>query len=120
MLTRSLPFRIFALVAAYALALQALLLNMTPAAAFAGSAASLVIICKAAPQADQPAGQDYPPCAHDCLMAACGHGGLAPADSTVAEIIAPVEFRVLVFVSDEIRGRAIAKTPQIPRAPPLA
>jgi hypothetical protein len=120
MVTRSFPFRIFALVAAYALALQALLLNMTPPAAFAGSAPlSLTVICTSATGADQPAGQDHPPCAPDCLMAACGYSGLAPPDTAVVANIALAEFRILGFAPIEIRGRAFAKTPQIPRAPPL-
>ena len=106
MITRRFSFRIFALLAAYALALQALLLN-------------IAVICASAPGADQPSGQDHQPCAPDCLMAACGHGGLAPPDTARAAIIAPTELQILAFTPFEIRGRTIAKTPQIPRAPPL-
>ena len=121
MMTRSYPFRIFALMAAYALALQALLLNMTPPAAFAGNASiGLAIICTSSPGTDQPAGPGHPPCAPDCLMAACGPSGLALSGTAVAVNFAPAEFQVLTFAPIEIRGRAFAKTPQIPRAPPLA
>src|SRR5258708_1421461 len=121
MVTRSFPFRIIALIAAYAFALQALLLNMTPPAAFAGNAPlGLSVICTSAPAIDTPAPQDHPPCAPDCLMAACGHSGMAPAGTAVAAIIAQTEFQISAFSPFEIRGRAIAMTPQIPRAPPLA
>ena len=121
MVTRSFSIRIFALVAAYAFALQALLLSMTPPAAFAGNApAALSILCTASPGAGQPAGPDHPPCAPDCLMAGCGYGGVAPPSNAIAANFAPAEIRILLFVPIEMRGRAIAGSPQIPRAPPLA
>ena len=121
MLTHSFSIRVFALLAAYALALQLLLLSMTPQATLAGNAlAALGVVCTAEQGADLPAGQDHPPCAPDCLMASCGHGSTGPSSATTASHIASAEIRISLFAPIETLGRAITRTPQIPRAPPRA
>jgi len=120
MVTRSFSSRVFALTAAYALALQALLLSMTPAAPLAANArANLPVLCTTA-GLDQPAGQDHPPCAPDCLMAGCLHAGAAPQFGAIPVDYVQSEIRISRLKSFWPGSRAIAKTPQIPRAPPLA
>ena len=61
--------RTISLIAAYALALHALLFAMIPPAVFAAAASMTpAVICTSGGNLDQPAGQDRAPCAPDCTM----------------------------------------------------
>ena len=121
MTTRRLSARIFALLAAYAFVLQGVLLSVTLTAHVTGhTPLTLAVICTATPDGDQPAGPDQPPCALHCLMAACSHSGVAPHAGAIAFTIIPSKNRISLLRPIETLGRAIAKNPQIPRAPPFA
>jgi hypothetical protein len=124
----SLPARVVSLVAAYALALQALLSAMTPATplltaqlanAPALAVASLAVICST-PGSDQPADHDQAPCTLHCLLASGGGAGVAPPGAAIVAFVAPTAIRIAMPQAPHTLGRATAKRPQLPRAPPLA
>jgi len=108
---------LIALAAAYVVALQALLLPLSVAAAGPLTAA----LCASSAQADgsAPVQQSGCPCAGGCGMQCCGHA-LTPRPPIVvgaayscAGTIAPAPQPVAVV-------RPADHRPQIPRAPPLA
>jgi hypothetical protein len=111
--------RTVALIAAYAVALQALLSAFVP---FDPSilAAPFAVLCSH----DEAGGADHPP-QHDlpcaAVCAALGHGvaGPAPPDVVVAcaELLA---FATLAPASDWVAPRIAIDGPQAPRGPPLA
>jgi hypothetical protein len=128
----SLPARVVSLVAAYALALQALLSAMTPATplltalltaqlanAPALAVASLAVICSTS-GSDQPADHDQAPCTLHCLLASGGGAGVAPPGAAIVAFVAPTAIRIAMPQAPHTLGRATAKRPQLPRAPPLA
>jgi hypothetical protein len=116
-----LAVRTISLIAAYALALHALVLTLTPPAALAGTAATTsVVICSGDGSSDQPAGKDQTPCAPDCAMACCGTGGWVPPSVDVVAKVTPTQLpRSLQFTHQPII-RVSYRSPQAPRAPPLA
>jgi hypothetical protein len=121
MIARRLSVRIFALFAAYAFVLQALLTSIVLTTHATGSAPlAFAVICTSASDADQPIAPDKAPCVLHCLMAASGDGGLPPPVSAIAVIIVPSEIRISLLRPIETLGRVTTNHPQIPRAPPLA
>jgi hypothetical protein len=120
---KSIATRIFSLIAAYSLALHALFFSMTLPAhvsthVLGDVGASQVLLCSNAPDGGQPSGQ--PPCAPDCFMLGCGMGGFAPPAAAVLVIVAPAETSITLAYAFAPRARPSIKTPQEPRAPPLA
>jgi hypothetical protein len=117
--SRGLRYRAVALIAAYAVALQALLSSFMPAApaipdiAFAG-----LCLRGGSDGSGQPARHDLP-CAAIC--AALGHGvaGPLPPDIVVA-VAAPKAIVALTPVDGWVTPRLAVRGPQAPRAPPLA
>lgn len=124
MVTRSISSRIFALTAAYALALHTLLAGMVPAVHLPGDAAlANAVICTVTPGADQPAGQDkedHSDCVLRCLSAGGTMGTWTPVPSGVVAFLAPIGNRISLLRPIETLGRDTTKNPQIPRAPPTA
>jgi hypothetical protein len=117
--------RIVAVLAAYALALHGLLAGMTLTSHAAAAARfNDAVICSAASDAAQDQGQtpahDQAPCALHCLAVACPLHGAAPPAAAVIETLAPVIAQIVVAAPVEIPDRAAPRTPQSPRAPPLA
>jgi hypothetical protein len=119
----SLTARVFSLVAAYALALQALLGAITLPTQLPtqlANAPALAVICST-PGSDQPADHDQAPCTLHCLLTAGGGAsGCAPPGSGVIASFAPAEIRISLPQAPRTPGRATTKSPQLPRAPPLA
>ena len=110
--------RMIALAAAYAVALQAVLLAFMPVAT-SGLTAEFGILCShdgGVP--DQPASHDLP-CAAMC--AALGHGvaGPLPPDF-IGAIEALVSLAIVTPLIDWIAPHRVLSGPQIPRGPPLA
>jgi hypothetical protein len=112
---------IVAMIAAYAVALQALLSGWLPAApAVLANDNPFAVICShdAAGGTGQPASHDLP-CAAIC--AALGHAVAGPLPLAVS--VAMGSARVLSAVAPDIERTAphrSARNPQIPRGPPLA
>jgi hypothetical protein len=119
----SLPARVSSLVAAYVLALHALLSAIgltTPLTTQLANAPALAVICSTS-GTDQPADHDQAPCTLHCLLTAgCGAGGGAPSGSGIVVSVAPAEIRISLPQGPRTPGRATTKSPQLPRAPPLA
>ena len=101
-----------ALVAAYAMALQALLLAAAPAV-FAPATA----LCSGDGTDGHPAQHEWP-CASACVAFGQAAGGILPPDTTVA-IATPLAVITLGVASPWIPPVAI-KGPQVPRGPPQA
>jgi len=115
----SLSARFFSFLAAYAIVLQALFAGlMLPAQP--GGVSELAVICSTS-GSDQPANHDQAPCMLHCLLAAgCAAGDSAQPASNIAVLVAPAAIRISLPQIPQTLGRATAKNPQIPRAPPLA
>lgn len=113
-----LPARVSSLLAAYALALQALLTAMVLPAQLA-NAPALGVIC-GTPGSNQPVDHDQAPCTLHCLLAAGNGMGVAPAGPGIAAFVAPASNWTSLPQARQTLGRATAKSPQLPRAPPLA
>jgi hypothetical protein len=108
--------RIIALAAAYVVALQALLLPLSVAAAgpFAGG------ICASSVDGPKAPGHDSGcPCAAGCGTACCVQALIGPPQGAVAHFAAYVRVIAPAPAIDAI-VRPTAKGPQIPRAPPAA
>ena len=117
----SLAVRTISLIAAYALALQALILALTPSPVLAGPASmTFSVVCTSAGNADQPAGQDHAPCNFDCAMAGCGTAGWVPPSLDVIGIVTPAQLPLQLQRPIQINLRISYKSPQAPRAPPHA
>jgi hypothetical protein len=112
--------RTIALIAAYALALQGLLLAFVPAGpvSVAGPFATLCVHNSGGGGGqDQPAQHDGP-CA--ALCAAMGHGVAGPLPPAATAVAAMVrEALPPVPVDDWVRPHRFLGGPQIPRGPPL-
>ena len=124
MVMRSISSRIFALTAAYALALHTLFAGMAPAVHLSG-AASLTgaAICTGTPGTDQPAGQDkedHSDCVLHCLLVGAAMDAWTPAPSGVVVLLAPIGNRISLLQPIATLSHDATKNPQIPRAPPLA
>lgn len=123
MTRRGLTIRIYALIAAYALVLHTMLAGMALAEHLPGHAVMTdAVICTGTSTADQPADQDqggHADCVLHCLFAGGTMDAGTPAVSGIIAIFAPADIRVSTLQPVEILGRASAKSPQIPRAPPL-
>ncbi len=102
-----------ALVAAYAMALQALLLAAAPAVV--APAAALAALCPGDGAGSHPAQHEWP-CATACAALGQCVGGVLPPNTTVA-IASLVAVIVLAAVGDWIAPVAI-RGPQVPRGPP--
>jgi hypothetical protein len=124
MVTRSISSRIFALTAAYALALHTLLAGMAPAVHLSGAASlTSAVICTGTAGTDQPAGQDkenQSDCVLHCLLAGAAMDAWTPVPSGVVVLLAPIANRISLLQPIATLSRDAAKNPQIPRAPPLA
>ena len=111
--------RTVALIAAYAVAMQALLSAFVPVFS-ATSAAPFAVLCShdGADGSGQPLQHDLP-CVAMC--AALGHGvaGPLPPDIVVA-VARPQAVLSLAPDSDWVPPRVAIRGPQSPRAPPLA
>jgi len=111
--------RLVALIAAYALALHALMFSLTLPLHFAGhGSATLSLFCSSLPDTNRPGGQ--PASVPDCCIAGCPEVAWVPPDTAVIAIVASAETPIPVAYAIAPVPRAIVKTPQIPRAPPLA
>ena len=110
--------RIVALVAAYAVALQTLLVAFMPVA-LAVPADSFAVLCSHdADGSGQPAQHD-PPCAAMC--AAMGQGIAGPLPSAMAVSVAvPQSIAALIPASDWVPPQIAATDSHAPRGPPLA
>jgi hypothetical protein len=117
MRTRHFSGRLIGLLAAYLVALQALVLplSMAPTAAFAGS------LCLTE-QADGPAQH---PVGHDQGCPCCAGCGLQCHVPVLGEAVAPVAVAPQLQVAAavmlaplQVASRAAVRTPQIPRGPP--
>jgi hypothetical protein len=119
MAPRTVKSRIFALLAAYAIALQSLLsaIAMTAHAA-AGPAAASLAICAGPTDGDLPARPDQPSCAAQCLMA-CATSALPPPERAVVAAVAPLAMQIVPRRSIATWGRAARQAPHNPRAPPI-
>ncbi len=112
--------RIVAIVAAYAVALQALLAAFVPAgpAALAGRFAVLCSHDAAADGTGPPSQHDLP-CAAAC--AAMGHGVSGPAPpGVVVALVEPNTVPVAVPAADWVSPRSATTHTHAPRGPPLA
>lgn len=114
----SLPVRVFALIAAYAIALHALLSTMT-LASIVDNVPPLAVICANAGALDQRGGNDQAPCAPDCMMPGCGTGTWTPPVAGFIATVTPSEVPVSLPMPAQTLGRDSFKRPQVPRAPPL-
>lgn len=117
--SRSVRCRAVALVAAYAVALQALLSAIVPFD-LAALTSPISVLCTH----DQTDGTSHPlqhdlPCAAVC--AALGHGiaGPVPPDIVIART-EPLAIAPLSPAGDWIAPRVAVRGPQAPRGPPLA
>jgi hypothetical protein len=109
--------RSVALIAAYVVALQALLLPLSVAAGAAFSSS----LCAASAEGSQPSGSHATgcPCAAGCGTQCCGQALLGPPQVTVALVL--THTRALTPApAIESAVRPAAKGPQVPRAPPAA
>jgi hypothetical protein len=117
--SRGLRYQAIALIAAYAVALQALLSSFVPAAP-AVPDIGLAALClhDGSDGSGQPGRHDLP-CAAIC--AALGHGvaGSLPPDIVVA-VAAPQAIVALTPVDHWVTPRLAIRGPQAARAPPLA
>jgi hypothetical protein len=108
---------IVALVAAYVVALQALLLPLSVAAeaSFASS------LCAASAEGSQPSSshESGSPCAAGCGMQCCGQALIGPPQVAIAR---PLTYARTLTLAPALAPfvRPAAKSPQIPRAPPAA
>jgi hypothetical protein len=107
--------RLVALVAAYVVALQALLLPLSVAA---GTQFSSSLCVALADGSHSPNSHDNScPCAAGCGMQCCGQA--FPAPPTVVTAVAPVcGFAFVPAPAIKLVLRPAGKGPQIPRAPP--
>jgi len=111
--------RLFALIAAYALALHALMFSLTLPLHFAGhGSATLSLFCSSLPDTNRPGGQ--PASVPDCCIAGCPEIAWVPPHTAVIAIVVSAETPIPVAYAIAPVPRATVKTPQIPRAPPLA
>lgn len=104
-----------ALAAAYAMALQALLLAAAPAAL--APAAAFATLCPSDGAGGHPAQHEWR-CATACTALGQCVGGVLPPDTTIA-IAIPLAVIVLAAAGDWIAPAAI-RGPQVPRGPPSA
>ena len=102
-----------ALVAAYAMALQALLVAAAPAVL--GPATAFAALCPGGGADGHPAQHEWP-CASACIALGQCAGGILPPETAVA-IAVPVAIIALARSSQWIAPVAI-KGPQIARGPP--
>jgi hypothetical protein len=117
----SLPVRTISLIAAYAIALHALILALTQPTSLAAPASTTVyVVCTGSASSDRPVEQDHTPCNLDCTMTGCGTGGSIPPSANVIAVIGPPKGLLVLQSPAEITGRIAHKTPQAPRAPPRA
>jgi hypothetical protein len=107
--------RIFALIAAYVVALQALVLplSVATAAPFPDS------LCAASADGSQPVGRHETgcPCAASCGMQCCGLALIGPPQVVVAVALTPGLMLTPAPALEPV-VRPAGKGPQIPRAPP--
>ena len=111
--------RMIGLLAAYLVALQALILpvSMPPTAALAGS---LCLTEGTGSPAQHPAGHDHGcPCCAGCGMQ-CGAPALADAPPALPEPPQVVVAAAAVPAPFAAPPRPAGRTPQIPRGPPIA
>jgi hypothetical protein len=104
-------------IAAYMVALQAMLLPLSVAAAVPFATGHCASVSDAAN--DSPVSQSGCPCAGGCGMQCCGHALAVPAPVIFGAAYAyagPVAREVLLFGV----VRPVTHRPQIPRAPPFA
>jgi hypothetical protein len=109
--------RTVALIAAYAIALQALLSGLV---APVPVTAPFAVLCThdSSAGAGQPVQHELP-CAAIC--AALGHGIAGPLPPAIAvTMAAPTIIALAAPVIDWIAPRPVGRTPHIPRGPPLA
>ena len=113
--------RAVALIAAYAVAMQALLSAFLPVFS-ATSAAPFAVLCShdgaGADGSGQPLQHDLP-CTAMCAALAHGVAGPLPPDIVVA-VTRPQAVLAHAPVSDWVPPRTAIRGPQAPRAPPLA
>jgi hypothetical protein len=114
---RNRPRRTIALLAAYLIALQALLLPLSVAT---GAPLASEICSTSADGSHSPVSHDTGcPCAAACGMQCCAQALTGPA--SVGMALAPARSSVIAFVpAIEAVFRPAAKGPQNPRAPPSA
>jgi len=109
--------RIVALVAAYVVALQALLLplSVTAGAAFSSS------LCAASAEGSQPPSNHETgcPCATSCGMQCCGQALIGPQQVVIA-LALPQARALTAAPAIEPIVRPAGRDPQLPRAPPAA
>ncbi len=110
------PRRIVALIAAYVVALQALLL---PLSVVAGAAADFSLCTSASRGAPQPANHDTScPCAAGCGMQCCVSALAAPPQTGGILVRSGVRIALPPVIASVTRP--YLRTPQLARAPPAA
>src|SRR5262245_25865601 len=114
-----LAVRTLSLIAAYALVLHALLFALIPAKGFAGTVVTTVT-CLAVGGLDQPAGPDATPCAPGCMMHGCSGAGWTPPLVAVIAMVTSKTVSILLQWPQPTLGPLSYKSPQAPRAPPVA
>ena len=123
MTLRRLSLRLCALMVAYALALQGLLVAFAPPSAAASAT------CLSAEGASAPSDQNRDPQNHghehgqDCVMhclAFCAPLAWAPPLVGVVAKFTPSKFDLIILAPADVPDRPALDRPQSPRAPPLA
>jgi hypothetical protein len=110
--------RTVALIAAYAVVLQALLSGLVPAVPLAVAPFGILCSHDANGGTGQPAEHELP-CAAIC--AALGHGIAGPLPPTIHVVPGPAyAIATLAPASDWVAPRLAVRSPQYPRGPPLA
>jgi hypothetical protein len=110
--------RTIALIAAYALALQALLSAAALSPHAANATLTLSSICIGDASGGLPADGNPASCKLHCLLVGSATGALPPS-AGVAAASAPPATRLTGFEAYSLPGRDKTHTPQIPRAPPV-
>ena len=116
--SRGFRYRAVALIAAYAVAMQALLSSFLPVVpAIPDAALALLCLHDGPDGSGQPVRHDLP-CAAICAAAGCGVAGPLPPDIVVA-FAAPQVMVALTPVDGWVTPRLAIRGPQAARAPPL-
>ncbi len=110
--------RVIALIAAYAIAFQALLTAFAPLALAIGTTDAFGVICSGAgtDPAHPPAGTDHDHCGPACLMAGCGLSAALPSVGATRVVLSLVPTWVGAYALP--RPARDAGNPREARAPP--
>jgi hypothetical protein len=112
--------RIIALLAAYVMGLQALLLPLSVAA---GGSLSFTICSSVASVGSPQAPADHDtgcPCAAGCGMQCGAHALAPPPEVAIADLTRDADVAASLPLRIEVVHRPVVRGPQLPRPPPLA